>query len=131
MKKLLIILSIIGLCIGCGKANAEPIKLGEIIDKLQLSQGVAYNIVDSKFEYITSTPIIEKGDFTLEIGYASNESLITVASYKLLSLKDYIDTPLVKHLMAKPGLFYGLDRISKGEGEAVWGVSFTALEIKF
>lgn len=72
---------------------------------------------------------------TLEAGYAgraqnTGDKIVAVLSYNLLSLKNYLDIPVLKYVEFNPGIWAGVGRVT-GSNEYDWGVSATLVNIKF
>lgn len=138
MKKSLIL---IGMMLLCTSARAEF----SIIDTLQkmpaVKQGVAFSVLDSKINHLSTVDVATWRGFALEAGAAydaenTGVKAVAVVSYDLLKVKDIVDLPILNLIEFRPGVFVGYGRIEgfedgqlKGEGD--YGVSLTALSLKF
>jgi len=98
-----------------------------------MKQGIVYDVDTNDFKYVTTTPVVELKGLTLEAGYASEDALVGVISYKLLELKDYIDLPILDLVELNVGYTVGVKRIGSGAGnnEFMHGPSLTLLNVKF
>ena len=105
----------------------------EVIQKLDLKQGIAYSVIDHKINYLSTAKVAEKGDFALEIGYAGSRNntghkIVGVASYDVMELKEYIDIPVLDLIKIRLGVYGGYGRLT-GSNEWDAGVSATLFEI--
>lgn len=122
-------------------AHEETSLLGGIAEKIPpLKQGVAYSMVDSKINYLSTIEILKKKGFTLEAGYAgdadsSDHKIVGVLSYELLKLRDLgVDLPILDLVEFNPGIYFGAGRLNfkeMDESETDWGVSMTCIRIKW
>lgn len=130
MKKLVLVLALIGAI--CGTAYAD-IKLPP------MKAGIAYSIMDNKFNHIETLDVAKWKFLALELGYAgdadrTNHKAVAVVSASILKLKDYIELPILDLVEFRPGIYAGLGNIDVGdlnESEFDWGLSCTVLNIKF
>lgn len=117
MKK--VILSIGLLMLLVGNARAEIINMPEILSKLPaLNHGVAYSLVDSRWNYITTIDVIKKKGFALEFGYAgaaknTGSKVVAVLSYEVLQAGT-VDLPIIKNQNLKLGGYFGVGQIDIG-----------------
>lgn len=144
MKKILLIATILlGLFLPIG-LHAEPLKIGETLDKLPpLKSGIAYSLIDSKINYLATLQLASWKNITLEAGYAgdaekTNHKAVAVISYPLLKLKDLgVNVPILDLVEANIGLYAGFGRIqlndipNEGNNELDYGLSLTLLNIKW
>lgn len=137
MKKLVLIMVMAVLV--CGSAFAEGDFLAfindQVIQTLDLKQGIAYSVIDHKLNYLSTAKIVEKDKIALEIGYAgsraeSGHKIVGVVSYDLLSLKDYVDIPILSEIVnIRAGIYGGYGRLT-GSNEWDAGASLTLISFK-
>lgn len=130
MKKVLLIMAALLLF----AATPSRADVSDAISKIpDMKQGIVYDVDTNEFQYITTTPIMEKYGVTLEAGYASENALVGVISYKLLELKDYVSLPLLDLIELNLGYSVGVKRIGSGGGnnEYMHGPSLTLINVKF
>ena len=134
---------LVGLILLCGVAKAEDVSIIDGLKKLPgLKQGVAFSIDDAKVNYLTTVDVAKFKGFNLEAGVAMDSEktgtkAVAVLSYDLFNAKKAgIDMPVLDLIDIRPGVWAGYGRIEgfqdgqlKGEGD--WGVSVTALSLKF
>lgn len=123
-------------------ARAE-INLHDTLGKLPgLKQGIAYSMVDNKFNYLSTAEILRWKGFALEAGYAgaseeTNHKAVGVISYRLGSLKDLgVDVPVLDMLECNVGYYVGVGRIqfsgdTSNDNEIDHGFSATLINLKF
>ena len=78
-----------------------------------------------------TTVIMEKWNVGLEAGYVDNGKLLAGISYTILDMKKYVKIPIIKELFLRPGIFVAFDEIDTGDPKIDYGISFTALSVKF
>ena len=112
---------------------ADDVKVSDILNNLNLKQGIAYDIDNGEINYLMTTPLVEYKGFSLEGGYSTQQKVVAVCSYQLLKLKDFISLPILDLLEFNLGYFIGFDRISidRDFGEFVHGPSITLLSVKW
>ena len=137
MKKLVIMFLLLGVC---GFANAESLKLSEILEKFPLKQGVAWSLVDDELNYLSTVEVAKWKILSLELGYAgaaenTGHKAIAVLSTSLLNAKKLgIDVPILNLIDLNVGLYAGYGSINGqalGDSELDAGVSATLLSIKW
>jgi len=141
MKKVWMVLAIVAfsLVIAQGLCQAESLSISESLSKIPaLKQGVAFNVLDSEFEYLSTIEIANYKGITLEAGFATNDKAVGVISYKLASAKDYgITVPIVDLLELNVGVYAGYGRVafgkenSKDNNEFSFGPSITLINCKW
>ncbi len=138
MKKLLMALLVC--LITSGVCYAEPLKIGDVVEKITLKQGIAFSLAENKLEYLTTIPIVQWKDFSIEGGYSSENSLIGVVSYPILSLKEKgVTIPILKDINCNIGIFFGLKRIENVDitdlknavSDTDFGISLTLFSLKW
>ena len=126
-------------------AHAEAINLPDLLAKLPaLKQGVAYSVLDSKVNYLTTMDIVTWKGFALEAGYAADaentgSKLVAVISYDVINLKERgVTVPILDLIDLRLGMYAGVGDINLGDGPAMrgnnefdWGISATAVSVKF
>ena len=139
-KKLILMVALLLLAIP--QAQAE-LNLHETFGKLPgLKQGIAYSMVDNKFNYLSTAEIVKYKGFALEAGYAgaseeTNHKAVGVISYRLGGLKDLgVDVPVLDLLEFNAGYYVGVGRIqftgdTGNDNEIDHGFSATVINIKF
>jgi len=140
MKKIL--LTVLMLCIAVS-VQADPLSVKETLNKFPLKQGVAYSILDSEFNYISTIELIKKWGVTLEVGYAgaaenTDHKLIGVISYPIVKLDKYLDVPILELVDLNVGFYGGIGNIcakdvftNDGSNEKDYGLSLTLINIIF
>lgn len=107
----------------------------EIVDLLKsipgLNQGLFYNAIDSKLEYMASIELAQWKGITLEAGYSYEDAALLIASYPVLKLKDIgITLPILDLVEFNLGGAIGLNRIN-GSNEFVAGGTCTLIKVKW
>ena len=134
----------IGLVLVCGLAKADVV-ISNVLQKLPaMKQGVAYSLVDSKFNYLATTDIVQKNGFSLEVGYAgqaknTGDKLVAVVSYEVVNAKKLgVTIPVLDLVDLRVGAYAGVGRVqisdnpgARGNNELDYGLSATAINIKF
>ena len=141
MKK--IILAAMVLVLMAGYACAEPLSLKDTLDKFPLKQGVAYSILDSQLNYLSTIEVLNKGGVSFEVGYAgaadnTDHKLVGVISYPIIKMEKYLDVPIVKLIEVNVGVYYGVGNIcvkdafqNDDSNEKDYGFSATLINVKF
>jgi len=129
MKKILIAVMFLGMC-SVAQADISVSGIADNVKKLPLRQGAVYSLKDSEFSHSSSAVLFEKWNVGVEAGYIDNGKVMGSISYKLLDLKDYISTPLLKEISFRPGAYVAFDEIND-EVKVDYGVSFTLLTLKW
>jgi hypothetical protein len=106
-----------------------------VIDSLQklpgLKQGVAFDVTDSKFNYLSTIGIIKYDDAGLSAGFSSDSKLVATFTYRLGGLNRFgISTPITDLIDIEVGMYAGYGRLT-GSNEFSWGPSLTVLNVKF
>lgn len=143
MKKLFLTLGII-LSLSCQSFAGEYLKVSKLLDKIPpMKQGIAYSIIDSKFNYLSTLQIANWKNFSLEVGYAgraknTGDKAVVVTSYNIAKLKDFgVTLPILDLVEFNLGIYAGFGRITLNEGlkegnnEIDYGISLTLLNIKW
>lgn len=135
MKKLMLLLTMSLLLVPTlAKADTSVIDL--IAQVPALKQGIAYSLVDSNINYISTVDLVKWKGLSIEGGYAGSakntgDKLVGVISYDLLNLKDIAPTiPILNVVEFRPGIWFGVGRIG-GSNETDWGISATVISLKF
>ena len=133
------------ICLFCAPAFADPVQVGTALSKIPaLKQGVAYSVLDSRFNYIATFDVASKSGFNLEAGYAgiaknTGDKLVAVISYDLFDAKKFgITWPVADLIKFRPGIYAGVGRMdilnksaAKSNNEFDWGISASVIDIKF
>lgn len=108
------------------------INITDTLKKLPgLKQGAAFNITDSKVEYITTIGLVKYNDFGLSGGFSSSDKAVATLSYHLGGLNKFgINTPITDLIDLEAGIYVGYGRLT-GSNEFSWGPSLTIVSIKF
>ena len=128
-----------------GICYAQSISVGDLIKKIPaLKQGVAWSVLDSKVNYLTTMDIVTWKGFALEAGYAADaentgSKLVAVISYDVINLKERgVTVPILDLIDLRLGMYAGVGDINLGDGPAMrgnnefdWGISATAVSVKF
>jgi len=129
----------------CSVARAEDFSVIDGLKKLPgMKQGIAYSVLDSKINYLSTIEIMQWAIFTLEAGYAgdsdtTDHKLVGVVSTSLLNLKQLgVNVPILDLIDFRLGVYAGVGGINLGDGpdmrgnnEFDWGASLTAITVKF
>ncbi len=160
MKKLMVLLVGLMFCISAmliaTPAHAQEVSIADystpdavsILDEMKkipgMKQGIAYSVLDSKINYLSTIEIFQWAIFSGELGYAGDADatdykLVGVVSTSLLNFKQLgVTVPILDLLDFRLGVYAGIGGINLGEGPAMrgnnefdWGASLTAITIKF
>lgn len=106
-----------------------------VIDTLKtlpgLKQGMAFDVEEGQFNYLTTIGIIKYNDFGLSAGYSSDNKAVATLTYRLGGLNRFgIDTPITNLVDIEVGMYAGYGRLT-GSNEFSWGPSVTILNVKF
>lgn len=129
MKKLFLILAVLLIPT---LVKAEPVDLIENLKKIpSLKQGIAYDIADSKINYLSTVGVIKYSDCGLDVGYSSNNKAVAVLSYDIGGLKKLgLDTPITNLIDVRVGFYAGYGRLT-GSNEFSYGPTVTVIDVKF
>ena len=131
MKKFILgVIVAIGFLMLAWTARAEEFKAPP------LTAGVAYSIVDNKFNHVETLEIVKWKGLALSGGYmgdsdSTDHKLIASLNYEILSLSKYVEWPIAKYVTFKPGIYAGWGSINMQEidrSELDWGISLTVLQ---
>lgn len=117
-------------------AKADSVGIVDILASVPaMNQGIAFSVVDSNINYLSTIDIIKWNGINLEAGYSgrvkeTGDKVVAVVSYDLFKAKDYVTWPILKYAEFRPGIWYGIGRIG-GSNEQDFGVSASFLSIKF
>jgi len=141
MKKLLLTMILVtGMT---SLALAEPIDLSETVKNIPLKQGIAYSLLDSEFNYLSTIEVLEKYGLTLELGYAgvadnTGHKLVGVLSYPIVKLEQFVNVPILKHVELNIGIYGGFGNLcgkdmfkDDNSNEGDWGISATLLSFQW
>jgi len=129
--------------IGTDISSEEPsaIKLTNfnapaIINKIPpLKQGIVFNAVENKVEYLASLEVANWKGFGLDVGYVSEDALAIAFTYDLIKLKDLgVNVPILDLIEIKPLLYASAGRFegsSFTNAETSWGVGATLISVRF
>ncbi len=128
MKKLLMLLALL-LLPTLGRADVG------IIDTLKslpgFKQGVAFDVTESEFNYLTTIGIIKYNDVGISAGYSGDDKIVATLTYNLGGLKRFgIDTPITNLIDIEAGYYFGFGRIG-GDNETSHGPVLTIVNVKF
>lgn len=136
-KKFLVLFALASICT---VAKADNLSIGEIIHKIPaVNTGVAYSIMDSKFNYLSTIKVAQFGRYVnLEAGYAGDaentgHKLVGVLSVNLIE-SGYVHFPILKYFQFCPGIYIGAGNINikdVRESEVDYGVSATFFKVNF
>jgi len=141
MKRLILIgVFLLGIC---SISYAEPLKLGEVLEKFPLKQGVAWSLEDSKLNYLSTIEVANWKGICLEAGYAgeaenTRHKAVAVISYPIVKLSDFgVTLPILNLVELNLGIYGGYGQINLGEGmgegnnEWDYGLSVSLISIKW
>ena len=108
-----------------------------------LKEGIAYSIMDSKVNFLSTIEIVKFKGFALEAGYAgqapnTGNKAVAVVSYEIANLKNMgVTMPVLDLVSFNLGYYVGYGRIcltpgeTDGNNEFDHGVSLSILQFKF
>lgn len=117
MKKLMLSLGLFLLLVT--PVKADVINIPEILSKVPaLNHGVAYSLVDARWNYITTIDVVKKYGFSLEAGYAgrakeTGDKVVAVVAYELVKAGT-VDLPVIRKANLKVGGYFGVGNIDIG-----------------
>lgn len=116
MKKLLILLSFLF----CLNASAEINVIDELKKLPAVNNGVVYSLADSTFDYVSSVSVVSflNEKIKVDAGWTPRQKLLALASFKLVSVKDYISFPILDQVSIEPLIYVGYDRVDFGGEKA-------------
>jgi len=131
-KKVMMFLVMLALLAIPRLSQAEDVKVGDILSKIPaLKQGVAFDISESEFNYISTINVLQYKDFGLGAGYATDDKAVVTLNYNLGGLKKIgIDTPITNFIDITVGMYAGYGRVT-GSNEFSLGPSLTIIDVKF
>jgi hypothetical protein len=96
-----------------------------------IKQGIAFDVSEAKFNYLSTLGILKYGSLGLDAGYSSDDKLVATLSYDIGGLnKIGIDTPITNLIDLRVGMYAGYGRLT-GSNEFSWGPEVTVVQIKF
>lgn len=113
-------------------AKADSLVVPDILKKLpDLKQGVAFDLTEYKFNYLSTVGIIKFNDFGLSAGYSSDDKIVATLNYDLGGLRKFgIDTPITNLIDLSVGFYAGYGRVT-GSNEFSYGPTVTVINLKF
>ena len=135
----------VGLVLLAIPARAEGVSIGDTLKSIPgLKQGIAWSLVDSKLNYLTTIDLVQYKGFNLEGGIAADAEntgikAVVVISYDVVNLKKLgVTVPVLDLIDIRLGAYAGYGRIEigsidtmKGNNEFDYGLSATFLKLKF
>jgi len=129
----------------CSLARAEEFSVIDGLKKIPgMKQGIAYSVMDSKLNYLSTIEIFQWAILSGEVGYAgdadaTDHKLVGVISTSLLNLKQLgVKVPILDLLDLRLGVYVGVGGINlgdapdmRGNNEFDYGASLTAITLKF
>ncbi len=129
----------------CSVARAEDFSVIDGLKKLPgMKQGIAYSVLDSKINYLSTLEVFQWAIFSGEVGYAGDGNatdykLVGVISTSLLNLKQLgVNVPILDLLDFRLGVYAGVGGINLGDGpdmrgnnEFDYGFSATLISLRF
>ena len=142
IRKLLLISYLV---LMCSVARADDFSVIDGLKKLPgMKQGIAYSVLDSKINYLTTIEAFQWAIFSGEVGYAGDSDatdykLVGVISTSVINLKQLgVNIPILDLLDFRLGVYAGVGGINLGDGPDMrgnnqfdWGASLTAITVKF
>lgn len=138
MRKLILALPLFLLLTAASRAD-EPsivvddknISITDTLKTLPFKQGVAFDLTESKFNYLTTVGILKYNDFGLSAGYSSSDKIVATLEYNVGGLRQFgIDTPITNLIDVSVGVYAGFGRVT-GSNEFSFGPSLTVINVKF
>ena len=135
MLKTMVMVSLIGMFLMSGVAQADSLNIGDLIEKLpEVETGMAYSFIDEDFNPCISAPIFKgfKGkdeyeDLSINLGVVfkefesqdSGEGLLGTlgVSYDVVALKEYFDMPVLDLIGLKVEAYVGIPILDTINGE--------------
>ena len=122
-----------------GLSNADELGIRDTLAKIPaLKSGVAFNVLDSEWEYTETLNLLQYKGFNLDAGYTTKDKAIGAITYELLNLKDLgVTVPVLDLIKIEPGIYAGLGRVAIGQGNAKdnnefsFGTIINFIDIKF
>ena len=112
-----------------------------VVNKIpSLKNGVYYSMVDHRFNYSATVPLLEKNGFSLNIGYAGDaentgHKLMGSIAYDLGNLEKWgVTVPILKYVGFEPYLTFAggnLNFKEMGESESDWGIGANIFSLSF
>lgn len=96
-----------------------------------LKQGVAFDVAEGEFKYLSTVGILKYDDFGLSAGYSGDDKVVATLTYRIGGLNRFgIDTPITNLIDIEVGYYIGIGRLT-GSNEVSHGPSITILNVKF
>lgn len=147
MRKFNFVLSVLltSMVVLSGVSKAETASILDELNKIPATEhGMVWGIKDHKWLYKATTPIITKGAFSANVGYAgavkdSKDYIIVEASYDLYNAKQSgITIPVLDLIDIKPVVWAGYGRVEIGSVPVMrsnnhldGGAGLTVASVKF
>lgn len=136
-KKLILMAAVMLLA---AQAQAETVRLSQVVPNLSFKQGAAFSLIDNQFNYLSTVEVAKYKGFSIDLGYAgraeeTKDKAVVALSYNVLNLQNLgVELPLAKYIDLKLGVYAGMGNINFKEmtdAELDWGVQATVLSISF
>jgi hypothetical protein len=97
----------------------------------ETQHGMAFDLTEHKFSYLTTTSVAKKGNISLDAGFSTDNKAVSVLSYDLGGLQRLgIDSKLTNLINVKAGFYVGYARLT-GDNEMSYGPTVTIISAKF
>jgi len=135
-KQIVLAVMVMFLMVGIVQAQG----LTDIIERLpEMNQTVIYSLDQEEFEYATTTPVanwtIANVPIEIDAGYSPSKLALVSITTSLLTLKDYVNIPILSLMEIEVGAYLGLNRIEKlnivDDSELDYGLIVKLLSLKF
>ena len=146
MKKFMFaMLFVAGASITAFAQEVPALNLTDVLKTIPtLKQGIAYSVLDSRINYLTTVDLFNYKGINLEAGYAgisksTGDKVVAVVSYDLWDAKKAgVTIPVLDLVKFRPGIYAGAGRLdilnksaAKGNNEFDLGLSLTLIDVKF
>lgn len=113
-------------------AMADAISIINTLKQLpDLKQGVAFDLTENEFNYLSTVGVLKYGDFGLNAGYSADNKLVATFNYDIGGLKKLgIDTPITNLIDLSVGFYAGYGRIT-GDNEFSYGPTVSVINVRF
>jgi len=138
MKKLA--LAVLAVLMVCGVAQADQLRLSDVLDKLPaVNNGVIWNIDSNDIQYVSTVTLASAFEqkLKLDVGWSPEQTGVVAVSYQVFKASEVTKIPIVEYVVVEPMVFVSLNRISLGLGngkdgnELGYGVGCKLLSVTF
>jgi len=115
-----------------GTSVAGSLDISDTLSKIpSLKQGAMYDLAGDDILYLSTMQIVSYKNIALEGGYASDDKIVAVVSYPVISLKDFgVAVPIVELIELNVGFGIGVRDIGS-KNEFAYGPTVTLINVNF